>query len=243
MRSLLLCILLGVVWAPELVMGEEVAPESVQELIEDSHVRVTRTEGFSPFRGVIHVVISRARVPVAKHRKRLINHSGRLGNMALLRPEEHLEVLNEVEALGGWRLPDAMGPGPGPDESAWKVEVRREGREHGFSFTRAGAGSDTRYRELVDAVVEVVREHTGDVPFRNVFHEPEDRGYVDIDSRPPARVLIDGRAIGHRTPLYTYELASGKHTVRLIAKDEAYDRTYDFKVEPGKTTVLHLDLR
>jgi hypothetical protein len=243
MRTLLLCWIFGVALIPALVAADESPGAGVLGAIEDSYVRITRTEGFSPFRGVIHAIISRSHVPVAKHRKRLVNHTGRLGNMALLRPEVHLDLLERVESLGGWTLGDAMDPGPGASQSAWKVEVRRAGREHSFSFTRAGAGQDERYGAIVEAVVGLVVEHTGDVPFRNVFHDLEDRGYVDIDSRPPARVLFDGRATGYRTPLYTYELPSGAHEVRLIASDEGLDRTYEFKVEPGKTTVLHLDLR
>ena len=242
MRAPFLPVLVVALLFPVSGSGEALEGQALLEAIEDSYVRVTRTEGFSPFRGVIHAVVSRSRVPVAKHRKRLVNHTGRFGNMALIRPEAHLDLLNRVEGLGGWTLPDAMDPGPGPAESAWKVEVRREGRAHAFSFTRSGASADGRYREIVEAVAGLVREHTGDMPFRNVFHDLDDRGYVDIDSRPPARILIDGRPTGHRTPLYTYELASGTHTVRLIASREGLDRTYEFKVEPGKTTVLHLDL-
>ena len=216
---------------------------SVLAEIEDSFVRVTRSGGFSPFRGVLHAVVCRGTTPVAKHRKRLVNYTSRLGNMALLTPKEHLALLERVEALGAFTLPD-LGSGAAPPSSPrWKVEIGRGGREHSFAFSAQSAGEDTRYAAIVDAVVSLVKEHSGDVPFRNVFYEPEGMGYLDVDSRPVAAIHIDGRSLKLRTPVYTYEVEAGRHVLRMVSRKHGIDRTYDFRIEAGKTTILHLDLR
>ena len=69
-------------------------------------------------------------------------------------------------------------------------------------------------------------------------------GFVDVDSVPPARVYIDGRDTQiTTTPLETYEVKEGEHSLTLRSLDGSLERTYTFRVQAGMTTVLRLDLR
>ncbi len=89
----------------------------------------------------------------------------------------------------------------------------------------------------------MVGKYTEKLPFRNVFYDPGEVGFLDLDSNPGAKIWIDGQKTGLRTPLYTYELPEGKHEVRLVSDDGIYDRSYPFRIQAGMTTVLRLDLR
>ncbi len=65
-------------------------------------------------------------------------------------------------------------------------------------------------------------------------------GFVTIEAKPQAKVLIDGKTTGHYTP-HTFELTAGKHKVTFQLGDDHY--TYPVTVEAGKTTILSKDLR
>jgi serine/threonine protein kinase len=60
------------------------------------------------------------------------------------------------------------------------------------------------------------------------------KGRLSIQSRPVAKVYIDGKDIGQRTPVINYEVSAGKHRIKLVNKEFGLSRTMYVTVEPGE---------
>jgi hypothetical protein len=69
-----------------------------------------------------------------------------------------------------------------------------------------------------------------------------DRGFLDISSDPPAKIIIDGADTGRVTPQHRLELPSGHHKLTLMTLDRAHQRSIGFTVQPGQTTQLTIHL-
>jgi hypothetical protein len=57
-----------------------------------------------------------------------------------------------------------------------------------------------------------------------------------------ARVIIDDQDTHERTPLFGWQLLQGAHTVRLVDEEKGIDRSFDFRIDAGMTTILNVDL-
>lgn len=210
----------------------------------DDYVRVTLdTPAPSPFSLIRYEVTAREPATTAVHRRLLPGHDESLHALGLLTEDEAAAIFALVDATGAMELRDAAPAQPPPSTLAWRVELRVGGREHSFRVVGPEQLRDRRYQRLVDGVRAAVLRHAGDLPFRNVFFEPDARGWLNVVSVPRARLWIDDFDTRLDTPIYHYELPSGAHTVRLRAMDGDYDRTYEVRVEPGGTTSLRVDLR
>jgi hypothetical protein len=65
-------------------------------------------------------------------------------------------------------------------------------------------------------------------------------GFVTIEAKPQAKILIDGKDTGRFTP-GTFELTPGKHKVTFRVGADQF--TYPVTAEAGKTTILRKDLQ
>lgn len=64
-------------------------------------------------------------------------------------------------------------------------------------------------------------------------------GFVNVQSVPAARVIIDGVDTGRYTPILNYELPPGPHRIELVNEDFEFHRTYRITTQSGRTrTVL-----
>jgi hypothetical protein len=66
-------------------------------------------------------------------------------------------------------------------------------------------------------------------------------GYLTVSSRPWAKVLVDKRDIGKRTPIPSrgrISLSPGKHTVTLVTKD---GKKHNFRVNIVVGETFHLE--
>ena len=69
-----------------------------------------------------------------------------------------------------------------------------------------------------------------------------EKGFLDVESDPPAEILIDDAATGKVTP-QRLELEAGHHKLTLVStRDRARRRTIGFNVDAGKTTKLAIHL-
>jgi hypothetical protein len=59
-------------------------------------------------------------------------------------------------------------------------------------------------------------------------------GTLQINSRPWARVLVDGKFVGH-TPQRSLKLAAGWHRVRLINEPLGMSKSLDIEIRAGQT--------
>ncbi|TNF27699.1 MAG: hypothetical protein EP329_19150 [Deltaproteobacteria bacterium] len=199
----------------------------------------------SPFRTISYEVTRRAPATTAVHRRLLPGDAESLHALGLLTEAETATIDAVVRETDAMHLPDAgpATPAAGWGQLTWVVSLQVDGVLHEFRCTAPENLPDRRYFRLIDAVRTTVKGVTSELPFRNVFYEPERRGWVNIISVPAARATIDGFDTQLETPLYHYELASGAHTIRLKSTDGRFEREYKVKVEPGGTTQLRVDLR
>ena len=68
-------------------------------------------------------------------------------------------------------------------------------------------------------------------------------GYLQVNSKPPARVRIDGKDTGLTTPIAgkKLELSSGKHKVTLVIDGDSF--TYPVVIKAGETETMSKDLQ
>jgi hypothetical protein len=69
-----------------------------------------------------------------------------------------------------------------------------------------------------------------------------ERGYLDIVSDPPAKIVIDGADTGKTTPQHRLELPVGHHKLTLVTLDGKHQRSIGFSVDRGQTTQLSVHL-
>lgn len=63
--------------------------------------------------------------------------------------------------------------------------------------------------------------------------KPSGTGVISIQSKPAARVYIDGQDTGRYTPLIGFKVKSGKHKINLVNPDFGLNKTYYVDVNPG----------
>jgi len=200
----------------------------------------------TPYSTIRYEIIDRGRVTTAVHRRGLPGYSESLHGMGLLTPEEAKKIWSEVEACQPEELneslsssdPKVIGPGV-----TWNVDIRKGGVSKRFRVFEPMNQKDRRHARLFKAVRTMVESRAGRHPFRNVFLEKRQRGWLNLVSVPAARVVIDGFDTGHETPLYGYEVKRGKRKVTLISLDGTYERTYEIRIESGTTTRVRADIR
>jgi hypothetical protein len=65
-------------------------------------------------------------------------------------------------------------------------------------------------------------------------------GFLNLGSRPPAQVQIDGVDIGQTTPLLAWPLTSGTHKVRLFGNGGSKEVTVQIRAGESSSTIIDL---
>ncbi len=207
---------------------------------EGDGVRVVLTGPATPYAAVRYAVEERRGTIAASVSKTFADDFGLREEVGLLTAGDFAALLAELEGLGAFTLPSTTARAA---RARYEVEVRRAGRRHAFTVHDPALLPDARYRQLIARVRGAVEATAGAIAFRDPLLLPGEAGLLTLQSRPRARVEINGVAHGETTPLDALPLPVGTHTVRLVALDEPLERTYEVKVEAGKTTRLVVDLR
>lgn len=213
---------------------------------DDDYVRLLLEKPApTPYRVVRYEVSRRARATTAVQRRQIPGYDEPLHAMSLMTREEADGLWRLVEETGALSLSDAPSPaGAGRFPGfAWKVELLIDGTTHAFRVADPENQPDRRYAALVSHVRSAVEKVAGELPFRNVFLPKGQFGWLNVLSVPSSTVAIDGFDTKLETPVYGYELSSGKHRISLRSVDGLYERTYEVRVEPSGTTHLHVDIR
>jgi len=198
----------------------------------------------SPFSVVRYEVVRRGRATAVVQRRQIEGYGEPLHAMALLTRPEVEALARALAEAHVESLPDAPAPTVRvPGALTWRVEVDLPASTHTFRVTAPEAQPDRRYAHVIRALRDTVSQHTGPLPFRNVFFPRAERGWLDVQSIPAARLRVDGVDTGLETPIYGYEVPAGRHTLRLVSRTPALDRTYTVTVERGGTTQIAVDLR
>jgi len=88
-------------------------------------------------------------------------------------------------------------------------------------------------REGLARRIEPLRDPVNhDEPLVSVAQQNE--GVLQVNSRPWARVLIDGRFVGH-TPQLGLRVPAGRHHVRLVNEQMDMSKVFDVAIKSGET--------
>ena len=68
-------------------------------------------------------------------------------------------------------------------------------------------------------------------------------GLLNVGSRPPCNIYIDGRDTGFSTPKRKIPLSGGKHRVTLVNLEHGIKETFEVLIKPGETTPTIKDFR
>lgn len=211
---------------------------------DDDFIRFTlEPPSASPYHTIRYEITRRGPATTAVHRRHLPGLDEGLHALGLLTPEEADELFAFARTLNAASLADARAPNPAPGALTWRCDLLLSGRAHTFKVHDPDNLTDRRYARLFSAVRSAVLAQAGPLPFRNVFFPAADRGWLNVESVPAAKVLIDGFDTKLTTPIYGYELGSGVHTITLTSLDGRFVRSFDFRLEPQGTTTLRIDLR
>lgn len=210
----------------------------------EDYVRVRLdTPSATPFSIIRYEITKRGPATTAVHRRTLPGHAESFHALGLLTTEETEAIDNILRETKAMALRSAVPKRRPAGAVTWSVELLVDGKKHRFKVTDPENLKDQRYARLIHAVRRQVRAVTAPLPFRNVFFSPKRRGWLNIVSVPIASVSVDGFDTKLTTPLYSYELPAGKHTISLKSIDGTLKRSYDIQVEPGGSTNLRVDLR
>ena len=211
---------------------------------DDDFVRVVLDrQGPTPFAMVKYEITKRAPATTAVHRRLLPGHPESLHALALMTKEESAAIDTLVRQVDAMKLVDAVPKTVPASALVWRVELLIDGKSHTFRVADPENQPDRRYERLIDGVRRQVTALTGPLPFRNVFFSPKQRGWLNVQSVPSAKLYVGGIDTKLTTPVYSYEVPAGVHDVRLVSKELGLDRTYKVTVEAGGTTNARIDLR
>jgi hypothetical protein len=213
-----------------------------------------------PWQLLRYEITRRPPATTAVHRRRLPTASETDHALGLLTPEESDAFFAAVRSLNPLALRSDPGLSPparsgddaaptpppkreAPAVAAFSCHLLLDGQPHAFAVREPAAHPDPSVRALFDRVVALVEAHAGDLPFRNVFVPVADRGWLNVESVPAARVNVDGLDTQLTTPVYGFELRAGSRRVTLTSLDGRLIRTYTPQVAPRGTTTLRVDLR
>ncbi|MFT6399076.1 MAG: serine/threonine protein kinase [Bradymonadia bacterium] len=120
--------------------------------------------------------------------------------------------------------PQRVEPEPIAEESDRQREERESARREREDRLRAEA--EARDAEAAAAVAAVAEP---------AAVEPGPPGYINVQSAPPARIIIDGTDTGLDTPTNGIPLSSGvRHRVELVNEAVGLHRTYRISLDPGQ---------
>ncbi|MFO0751463.1 MAG: hypothetical protein U1F43_38215 [Myxococcota bacterium] len=211
---------------------------------EDDYVRWSLVApAASPYYMIRYEITKRRPATTVVHRRNLPGLDEGLHALGLLTPEESDAIFAALRQADALTLPDARAARRSPGALLWDCDVHLDGKDHHFSVTDPTTQKDRRYAALFALVRDAAIAHAGELPFRNVFFPAGQRGWVNIESVPASKVMVDGLDTQLQTPLYAYEVAAGNHEVRLVSSDGRFDRTYTVRIEAQGTTTLRVDLR
>jgi hypothetical protein len=67
-------------------------------------------------------------------------------------------------------------------------------------------------------------------------------GTLQIGSKPPCKIYIDGRRTGLSTPQRQIRLRPGRHVVRLENREVGINERFSIRIRDGRTTKVIRDM-
>ncbi len=235
--------------------------------LADSWARVALRANPGPFQYLAYEVTVRGQAGVVSHVRGFMGRGDVVSKTDLLRKHDVRRLFGWLRDQGVLDMPypatasadagkngkaaqpaplfDPNNPHLGPATSALPVfdlSFRLGGRERTVLIADPLSLADRRYAKLIAALRQVALAVTGEIAYQPPTGVMGTQGYLFIDSVPSAEVSIDGVPIGESTPVLTWTVAPGSHTITLENKRLGLKRETRVKVQPGITTSVELTL-
>jgi hypothetical protein len=128
------------------------------------------------------------------------------------------------------------------NEPTYRIQWRTDGAVFGYTVSADVIRNEAISWCVVRVIQDEAAEHLDAIPFEMVFIAEGEVGYVDIVTRPPAKVWIDGFPVAGLSPLWRHPVVAGVKRVRIEEASLGVEQAFELLVEPGGTTAIELDL-
>lgn len=128
------------------------------------------------------------------------------------------------------------------NEPTYRIQWRTDGAVFGYTVSADVIRNEAISWCVVRMIQDEAAEHLDAIPFEMVFIAEGEVGYVDIVTRPPAKVWIDGFPVAGLSPLWRHPVVAGVKRVRIEEASLGVEQAFELLVEPGGTTAIELDL-
>ncbi len=233
--------------------------------LQESWARVALRANPGPFHYLAYEVTMRGQAGVVSHVRGFMGRGDVVSKTDLMRKHDVRRLFGWLRDQGVLDMPqpptataepakkgkappppfDPNNPHLGPANSAvpmFDLSFRLGGRERTVLVADPLCQQDRRYALLIAAVRQVALAVSGDIAYQPPTGVAGTQGYLFIDSVPSAEVSIDDVPIGESTPVLTWTVAPGSHTITLENKRLGLKKETKVKVQPGVTTSVELTL-
>lgn len=201
-------------------------------------VRVSVSGPQVPFETAEYAVEVKRGTVVAEYSKRFAARFGHLDRVAALTRPDLTALLDRLDALGLWTLRDARRANAG---LRWTIKAQRGDRRIAITIDEPTLQPGPHL-----AVIAAVRARVEAELGRSIFQDPmllrSEGGVLNLRTRPPARVRLDGVLLAAPTPIRGLRVEAGRRKVELLPIGGGPPVTHTVRVEAGRATSLNLTL-
>jgi len=235
--------------------------------LQESWARVALRANPGPYHYLAYEVTMRGQAGVVSHVRGFMGRGDVVSKTDLLRKHDVRRLFGWLRDQGVLDMPqpptataepvrkgkvtppvalfDPNNPHLGPAHSpvpVFDLSFRLGGRERTVLVADPLSQADRRHATLIRVLRQVALAATGDIAYQPPTGAAGTQGYLFIDSVPSAEVHIDGVPIGESTPVLTWTVSAGSHTVTLENKRLGLKKETRVKVHAGQTTSVELTL-
>lgn len=238
--------------------------------LEDSWARVLLRANPGPYQYLAYEVTYRDHVGVVSHLRGFMGRTEVVSRTELLRGSDTRRLMGWLRDANMLDMPKPQLPpaaksklvrvkgkgksAPTADEEArtgppsstvpiYELSFRLGGRENTLLVAEPFAQADYRYALFIETLRRVATQAAGSIAYQPPSGSMGAQGFLFIDSVPSAEVTIDGVAIGESTPVLSWAVAPGSHTIVLENKRLGLKQQTKVRVQAGLTTSVEIPLQ
>ena len=255
------------------VAADTVLPDAITSTVlptdaelEDSWARVILRANPGPYQYLAYEVTYRDHVGVVSHLRGFMGRSDVVSRTDLLRQGDMRRLMGWLRDHAMLQMPKPLLPvatkprqkngkvaKPTDDEGRigpasspvpiFELSFRLGGQENTVLVAEPFAQADRRYALFIETLRQVATSAAGHIAYQPPSGSMGAQGFLFIDSMPSAEVAIDGVPIGESTPVLSWAVAPGSHTITLENKRLGLKVSTKAKVQAGLTTSVELPLQ
>lgn len=208
---------------------------------ETSFIRITKKGGFSPYTEIVYDLTIRGKNAIITHSKELVCFKEDFQKVGFIEKEVGLKLLKLFEEKNLFSLKkEKIEKGEGYFEVWASIKDKYIRVEIPSIKLKNNENFNSFFNELKKNIIERV----GEIPFRNVYYQPEKIGYLTVMTDVKAKVIsIDDREVHLSTPLHSYEMPAGEHKIKIARKKGKKEKEFIITIEPGITTIIETTIK